>query len=80
MEHYVVILDWASDYECGVEILGVTHTIEEAKVIFNNSVGDEKHHAKEFGYEIYTDCETDFDASEYGYYAKEHTRLYIQEV
>lgn len=42
MEHYVVINDWSNDYECGVTILGVAHTSEEAKEIFNNSVGDEK--------------------------------------
>ena len=80
MEHFIIINDWSNDYECGVTILGVAHTLEEAKEIFNNCVGDEKNHAEEHGYEIYTDYETDFDAGEDGYYAREHTRVYIQKV
>ena len=80
MEHFVVINDWSNDYECGVTILGVAHTLDEAKGIFNHSIKDEKNHTEEHGYEIYTDCDTDFDAGEEGYYAREHTRVYIQKV
>lgn len=78
MEHFIVINDWSNDYECGVTILGVAHSLEEAKEIFNTNVVDEKNRAEEQGYEIYADCETDFDAGEEGYYAREHTRVYIQ--
>lgn len=78
MEHFVVINDWSNDYESGVAILGVAHSLEEAKEIFNANVVDEKNHAEEHGYEIYSDNEVDFDAGEDGYYAREHTRVYIQ--
>jgi hypothetical protein len=80
MKHFVVINDWSNDYENGITILGVVHTLEEAKEIFNNNIDEEKKLARENEYEIYTDCETELDAGENGYYAREHTRLYIQEV
>ena len=80
MEHFVVINDWSNEYESGVTVLGVIHTLEEAKEIFNNSIKDEKNYAKENGFKIYTDSETEFDAGKDGFYATEHTRLYIQKI
>lgn len=80
MKHYVIIHDWSNEYESDIVILGVTHTMEEAKTIFNNSVNEEKNYAEEWGYEIFTDCDEDFDAGEMGYYSTKHTRVYIQEV
>ncbi len=35
MKHYVVVLDWATEDDEAVAILGVTHTYEEAKAIFD---------------------------------------------
>ena len=55
MKHYVIIHEWANDYEYGVSVLGVAHSLEEAKEIFNNSVDDEKKYADEHGYEIFED-------------------------
>jgi hypothetical protein len=78
MEHFVVVNDWAYEYESGTTILGVTHSLEEAKEIFNQSYTNEKRYAEEHGYEIYDDCETVFDAGEEGYYVNNHTNLYIQ--
>lgn len=80
MKHFVVVHDWASDYESGVTIIGVTHTMEEAKEIFNKNLVDEKGYAEEGGFEIYSDCETAFDAGESGHYVKNHTNLYIQTI
>ena len=78
MKHYVIVNDWANEYESGTNILGVTHSLEEAKEIFNESLADEKQYAKEHGFTIYDDCETVFDAGEEGYYRNNHTNLYIQ--
>ena len=80
MKHFVIVNDWANEYEGGTTILGVTHSIEEAKDIFNESLDDEKRFAEEHGFIIYDDCETIFDAGEDGYYANNHTNLYIQMV
>lgn len=80
MKHYVIVNDWSNDYECGVTILGVVHSLEKAKEIFNESLFEERQYAEEHGFTIYDDCETVFDAGEEGYYAKEHTNLYIQMV
>lgn len=78
MKHYVVVNDWANEYESGTNVLGVAHSLEEAKKIFNESLVDEKQYAEERGFEIYDDCETVFDAGEEGYYISNHTHLYIQ--
>ena len=78
MKHYVIINDWANDYESGVTILGVAHSLEEAKEIFNKGLADEKACAEEYGFTICDDCETVFDAGEGGFYARNHTKLYIQ--
>ena len=80
MEHFVVINDWSNEFECDVTILGVTHSLKEAKKFFNEVIGDEKSYAQEHGYEIYDDYETVFDAGKAGNYAREHTRVYIQKV
>ena len=78
MKHYVVVNDWANEYESGTNVLGVAHSLEEAKKIFNETLADEKQYAEEHGFEIYDDCETVFDAGEEGYYISNHTHLYIQ--
>lgn len=46
MKHYVIVNDWANEYESGTTILGVVHSMEEAKEIFNQSLADEKQYAK----------------------------------
>ena len=33
MKHYVIVNDWANEYESGTNVLGVTHSLEEAKEI-----------------------------------------------
>ncbi len=80
MKHYVVVLDWAKDYEGSVEILGVTHTLEEAKEIFNTQLAEEMQFVENNGYDIDTDTDTMFDAGEMGYWCREHITLRIQEV
>lgn len=80
MNHFVIVNDWANEYESGTTILGVAHSMEEAKEIFNNSLVEEKQYAEEEGFTIYDDCETVFDAGEDGYYQVNHTLLYIQMV
>ena len=80
MKHFVIVNDWANEYENGTTILGVAHSLEEAKEIFNQSLADEKQYAEENGFTIYDDCETVFDAGEDGYYVSNHTNLSIQMV
>lgn len=80
MEHYVIINDWANEYESGTAILGVTHSLEEAKEIFNSALVEEREYVEEHGWEIYDDCETVFDAGEDGYYVSGHTNLFIEQV
>ncbi|MBQ2297850.1 MAG: hypothetical protein II278_00535 [Bacteroidaceae bacterium] len=82
MKHYVVISEWANDSNCeyGVSVIGVAHTIEEAKEIFNRQVGGEREYSNSCGYDIYEDGDDVFDAGRDGYYNVDHVKLYIQEV
>ena len=82
MTHYLVIHDWAcSDiYDNGVDIIGIAHSLEEAKKLFNEKVLAEKEVAVENNWEIYDDNDCMFDAGEDGYYVSAHTKLYIQMV
>lgn len=80
--HYVILCDWAVDHmsDRGVDVIGIAHSLDEAKGMFAKAVIDEKNHAVENDYEIYENSDVEFDAGEDGYYNAEHVRLYIQEV
>lgn len=80
MEHYVVILDWATSNEEIVEILGVFHTFEEAEALFKTHIDYEREVAKERGYKICDDFNGYFVSYADSCSVEEHTRLYIQEV
>lgn len=80
MKHFVIVFDWASEYECGSNVVGIAHSLEEAKKIFNNVAAEEREYVIEHGWIIYDDTATVFDAGENGSYILNHTNLYIQEV
>ena len=79
-KHYVVVLDWADNDSEDVDILGVAHTLDDARAIFNEYVDEERKLAENNGWNIETDTNDVFEAYEDGYYAASHTRLYIQGV
>ena len=78
--HYVVVLDWADRFGRGADILGVTHTYEEAKEIYNKNLVESKEQAEENGYTVETEDATTFDAGIFGEWDLNHTTLYIQGV
>ncbi len=80
MTHYVVVLNWATEGDNGSNVLGVTHTMDDAKKIFNETLEEEKDLAENNGWVIYEDSDDVFDAGEGGYYRDNYTKLYIQEV
>lgn len=80
MRHFVIISDWANEYERGVTVFGVEHTLDKAKEIFDEYVAEEKEYAKKHGFEIFEDCSTVFDAGDGEDYNSYHTNLYIQMV
>ena len=79
MKHYTVILDWATDAEQGVEVLGVTHTPEDAQKIFNKQLAEERKIAEENGWETVVDDADCFEAYVKGYYDNGHSSLFIKE-
>lgn len=80
MMHYVVVLEWATDGDCGSNVIGVKHSLEEAKKLFNEIAADEREFAIEHEWIIYEDIDVSFDAGENGMYSANHSRLYIQGV
>lgn len=80
MKHFVIVLEWAADYGCGSNVIGVTHSLEEAKKIFNKTAAEEREWAIEHEWIIYDDLPTVFEAGQDGTYITDHTNLYIQEV
>ena len=80
--HYVVVLDWAKDDtgEEGVSLLGVAHSLPEAKKIFSEHIDEERAYADNCGWDVDSDTDTDFYAGEDGSYIVNHTHLYIEEV
>ena len=80
MKHFVVVLEWAAEYECGSNVIGVAHSLEDAKKILNGIAAEEREYALEHEWIIYDDLPTVFEAGQNGDYIKNHTNLYIQEV
>ena len=78
--HYVVVLDWAVEDDEAVTILGVTHTLEDAKKIFNEYLPEQKGYTEEYGYEVYEDTDVRYEAGVSGHWRTEHVALYIQGV
>jgi len=78
--HYVIVLDWATEDAESIDILGVTHTYEEAKEIFDRQLAEEKKFAEDHGYTIETEDATTFGAGVMGYWRDNHATLYIQGV
>jgi hypothetical protein len=80
MDHYVVVVDWADGYEQHSHVLGVAHSLEEAKKIFAKNYFKERKFAEKHNFAIIEDIDTDFEAGLYGFYMEYHTHLYIQKV
>jgi hypothetical protein len=80
MKHYVVILNWATEDESGIEIIGVRHNLEDAQTLFEQKKITEKAIAKENGWQTIIDDADCFEAYVEGYYDNGHSSLYIQEV
>ena len=85
MKHYVVLFDYgisayAFDNFNGIEIVGVAHTLEEAKEILAKESIEEKTYAMKHDWEILEDSDIEFDAGEAGNYVEEHAHFYIKEV
>lgn len=78
--HYVVVLDWATEDDGDVQILGVAHTLDDAKRIFNEQITEEKMIAADNGYTIDEDTGHVFCAGIMGNWRNNHITLYIQGV
>lgn len=80
VEHYVVLLDWAIDYEGGVEVVGVAHNEDEAKKIFAECVEKERINARNKNFTIAEDTEDYFDSGQDGYWERKHITVSIKKI
>ena len=78
--HYVVVLDWATEDDTSVDIVGVFHTLADAKENFEKYVVEEKQLARDNGYVINEENGVMFEAGIMGYWRDNHITLYIQGV
>ena len=78
MKHYIVICEYCVCGECGVDIIGVRHTEEEALALYNEQLPIERKCAEENGYDVTEETEKYFVACEDSNYCDEHINLYIE--
>ena len=77
-KHYVVIRDWAENDTRATDIMGIGHSLAEAKDIFEDVVGEEREYAQDHGYTVDEDTDVLFESGIEGSYSDHHTTLYIQ--
>jgi proteasome lid subunit RPN8/RPN11 len=85
MTHFVVVYDYSvtgfSSFEVLVRdtnIVGITHTLEEAKVLLSEASADEKQYAQENNWDILVDTDVEFKAGEPGNHENEYAHYYIK--
>lgn len=78
--HYVIVLDWATEDDGDVQLMGIAHTLDDAKEIFSGYVDGEREFTVEKEYDIIEDNEMILDAGIMGYWRDNHITLYIQGV
>ena len=78
MEHFIIINDWKDCYEGDVTILGVEHSLEEAKHIFQKELIEEKKRAKNRDWDIVEETDVCFIAECEEEWSGNYTKLYIQ--
>ena len=79
-KHYVLIFDWAREWEAGIRVISVAHSERAARADFNNYITEVMGFAKESGYTIYDDSDMSFDSGEDGKWATNHEKLFVQVV
>ncbi len=79
--HYLIINDYRYDYEGEVRVLGVVHSLKEAKEIFQKFLVGERKDAQEHGHDkVIEDTESCFIAEYEEEWSGNYTKLYIQRV
>ena len=81
MKYYVVVAEWCVDYQAGHRVVGVYTSETDAVAALDKRVSsDDRLLAEEYGYKIYEDNKTCFDAGIDGYYIQDHLYVGIEEV
>lgn len=80
MEHYVIINDYKSYHEGSVDILGVEHSLEDAKQSFKNNLPLAKRFASQNDFNIIEDTEVCFVAECEEEWSGNYMKLYIQAI
>lgn len=78
-KHYVVFCDYSVDDEQGFSLIGVCHTPEEARELFEKQKIKEQKNASDNDYDIIEESDDCWSAYFDGYNS-DHIDLYIKEV
>ncbi len=79
-KHYVVCLDAATDGECEFEIIGVYHTPERAKEVFEAQKAKEQENIEDNNLDVIEESDTCFSAYLDGDYDSDHIDIFIKTV
>lgn len=79
-KHYVILKDCKEYYEGGIDILGITHTKDEARQILQEQVEKERQEMEDRGWDIIKDTKDAFEAEWEEEWSGNYLKLYIQKV
>ena len=79
-KHYAVCLDAAIDDEHEFEIIGVCHTLEKAKEVFEAQKAKEQENVEYNNLDVIEEDDTSFSAYLNGYYDSDHIDIFIKTV
>lgn len=79
-KHYAVCLDSAIDDEHEFEIIGVYHTPEKAKEVFEAQKAKEQENVEYNGLDVIEEDDTSFSAYLDGNYNSDHIDIFIKTV
>lgn len=79
MKHFIVLCTYKTECEPNIDILGVYHSYDEAKTLYNKKIKDIRIDAEEWKMDIVTDEECYFEAIGDRWHPSYYIKLYIKE-
>ena len=80
MQYYIVLCPYKVEGEPEVEIVGIRHSYEEAKALYDEKIKDLRTDAEEWELEVIVDDRYYFEAIGDNWHPSYYMKLYIEEV
>lgn len=79
-KHFIVLCAYKTECEPNIDILGVCHSYDEAKILYDKKIKDIRIDAEEWEMDIVTNKECYFEAIGDQWHPSYYMKLYIMEV